>query len=237
MTPHISAPNGAFAKTVLLAGDPLRAKFVAENFLDNAELVTSVRNMYGYTGYYRGERISVMGSGMGMPSIGIYSHELFSQYDVDNILRIGSAGSYRDELRLMDVVLASEAVSDSTYALIYNGCTDKVILPNAELNAIIDSKAKELGIECKKCRVHSTDLFYTDENHESWQQLRDRLQCDCVEMEAFALFHNANVLGKRAATLLTISDTFCSEERLTPEQRQLSMSQMLRLALESGITF
>lgn len=237
MTPHISAPDGAFAKTVLLAGDPLRAKFVADTFLDDAKMVTSVRNMYGYTGTYRGVRISVMGSGMGMPSIGIYSHELFREYGVENILRIGSAGSYSKQLRLMDVVLATEAVSDSTYALIYNGCADKVMHPNAQLNAIIESTAAQMGIECKKGRVHSTDLFYTDEGHESWQQLSERLQADCVEMEAFALFHNANVLGKRAATLLTISDTFWSQQRLTPDERQEAMTQMLRLALESGIRF
>ena len=234
-TPHISAPDNAFAKTVLLAGDPLRAKHVAENFLTSAELVTSVRNMLGYTGYYKDHKISVMGSGMGMPSIGIYSYELFKFYNVDNIIRIGSAGSYTPDLQLMDVVLATNAYSDSTYALMQNGYAKHHTYPSPKLNVTITQCASQLGIVCKHASIHSSDVFYTDDNHETWQQIRQRTGTDCVEMEAFALFHNANVLNKQAAALLTISDTFWSDEELTAPQRQTALNSMIALALEAGI--
>lgn len=235
-TPHISAPEGAFAKTVLLAGDPLRAKYVADNYLTDAQLVNSVRNMFGYTGLYKGKRISVMGSGMGMASIGIYSYELYKFYDVENIIRIGSAGSYREELKLMDVVIATQSYSDSTYALMQNGSEDLILYPSPIVNRTITQKAQELGIELKPGRVHSSDVFYADEEMEPWQKLCERTQTDCVEMESFALFHNAITLNKQAATLLTISDTFYAEEKLTSDQRQTAFDTMLRLALEAGIS-
>ena len=142
-TPHISAAAGDFAKTVLMPGDPLRAKFIAETFLTDIKLVTSVRNMLGYTGLYKGKPVSVMASGMGMPSIGIYSYELFKFYDVENIIRIGSAGSYRQWLKVMDVTIADVAVSESSYARVQGGCADRSIKPSAELNAAIKAKAEE----------------------------------------------------------------------------------------------
>ena len=219
-TPHISALEGAFAKTVLMPGDPLRAKFIAETFLTNPQLVTAVRNVFGYTGTYKGCPISVMASGMGMPSIGIYSYELFKFYGVENIIRIGSAGSYRDWLNVMDVTLAKSAVSDSTFAKVQGGVTDKNIAPNAELNTAIQKKAEELGINLKMSIVHSSDVFYSDPSQGSWQDIAERTGSDCVEMESFALFHNANMLGKRAACLLTISDSFVSHVELTSEERQ-----------------
>lgn len=234
-TPHISAPEGAFAPTVLMPGDPLRAKFIAETFLDDPQLVTSVRNVLGYTGTYKGKPVSVMASGMGMPSIGIYSYELFKFYGVENIIRIGSAGSYRDWLNVMDVTLAESAVSDSTYAKVQGGVTDARILPNAELNAVIQQKAKELNIELKMSVVHSSDVFYSDPSQGSWQDIAERTGSDCVEMESFALFHNANMLGKRAACLLTISDSFVSHVELTSEERQNSFTEMMKLALETAI--
>lgn len=234
-TPHISAPDGAFAKTVLLAGDPLRAKFMADTFLTDAQMVTDVRNMYGFTGLYKGKRVSVMGSGMGMPSIGIYSYELYKFYDVENIIRIGSAGSYREELKLMDVVLATQSYSDSTYALMQNGSEDLILYPCPIINRAITQKAKELGIELKPARVHSSDVFYGDENKVPWQKFCERTQTDCVEMESFALFHNAIVLKKHAATLLTISDSFCSDEHITADQRQTALRNMITLALEATI--
>lgn len=234
-TPHISASEGAFAKTVLMPGDPLRAKFIAETFLTNPQLVTSVRNVLGYTGTYKGINVSVMASGMGMPSIGIYSYELFKFYGVENIIRIGSAGSYRDWLNVMDVTLAESAVSDSTFAKVQAGVTDKHIKPNAELNAAIQQKAKDLGIELKMSVVHSSDVFYSDPSQGTWQDIAERTGSDCVEMESFALFHNANILGKRAACLLTISDSFVSHVELTSEQRQNSFTEMMKLALETAI--
>ena len=234
-TPHISAAKGDFAKTVLMPGDPLRAKFIADTFLETPKLVTSVRNVLGYTGLYHGKPVSVMASGMGMPSMGIYSYELYSFYDVDNIIRIGSAGSYREWLRVMDVALASSAVSDSTYARIQGGCTDRVILPTPELNQVIEAKAKELAIECKPCVVHSSDVFYGDPSQGTWQDIAERTGSDCVEMESFALFHNAHMLNKRAACILTISDSFVDHTELSAEERQNSFTKMMTLALESAI--
>lgn len=235
-TPHISAPDGAFAKTVLMPGDPLRAKYIAESFLTDARLVTSVRNVLGYTGLYHGVPVSVMASGMGMPSIGIYSYELYHFYGVENIIRIGSAGSYRPWLKVMDVTLADSAYSDSTFAKLQGGETSHSIKPSAELNSAIEKKAEELGIECKKSIVHSSDVFYADASQGTWQDIAERTGSDCVEMESFALFHNARQLGKRAACLLTISDSFVDHTELTAEQRQNSFTEMMRLALETAIS-
>ena len=208
-TPHISAEKGDFAKTVLMPGDPLRAKFIADTFLKDVRQVTGVRGMLGFTGTYEGRPISVMGSGMGMPSIGIYSYELFKFYDVENIVRIGSAGSYTDKAKLFDVVLAAGAVSESNYA------------------------AKQ-GIPLIEGNIHSSDVFYrqpSDAKPTYWEKLRDERGCLCVEMESFALFANAQVLGKNAACLLTISDSFVSPEITTAEQRQKSFTDMMKVAL------
>lgn len=232
MTPHINAKDGAFAKTVLMPGDPLRAKFIAETFLEDAELVTNVRNVLGYTGTYKGKKVSVMASGMGIPSIGIYSWELYTGYGVENIIRIGSAGSYSEHLDVMDVVLADAAYSDSTYALMMNGCEDKVIKPSEKLNAMIVECAERLGIECKKTMVHSADVFYSQEG---WEDIAQRTGAECVEMESFGLFHNANVAGKNAACVLTISDSFVHNAKLTSEQRQNSFTTMMKLALEAAL--
>lgn len=231
-TPHISAPEGAFAKTVLMPGDPLRAKFIADNFLTDAQLVTSVRNVLGFTGLYKGKAVSVMASGMGIPSIGIYSNELFSQYGVENIIRIGSAGSYVERLDVMDVVLGYAAYSDSSYAQVLSGCSDHILRPSAKINAVILQKAQELGIDCKEALIHSSDVFY---GTESWQHIAERTKTDCVEMESFGLFHNANILGKNAACLLTISDSFVNHKELTSDERQNSFSTMMKLALEAAI--
>lgn len=231
-TPHISAPDGAFAKTVLMPGDPLRAKFIADNFLTDAECVTSVRNVLGYTGLYKGQRVSVMASGMGIPSIGIYSHELFSGYGVENIIRIGSAGSYVERLKVMDVVIAESAYSDSSYAKVLTGTDEKLLKPSPVINAMIEQKAKELGIDLKTGVVHSSDVFYSEE---TWQSIAARTGSDCVEMESFGLFCNANLLGKQAACLLTISDSFTDHVELTAEERQNNFRTMMTLALETAI--
>lgn len=231
-TPHISAPDGAFAKTVLMPGDPLRAKFIADNFLTDAECVTSVRNVLGYTGLYKGKRVSVMASGMGIPSIGIYSHELYTGYGVENIIRIGSAGSYVDRLKVMDVVMADSAYSDSSYAKVLTGTDEKKLTPSPVINAMIVQKAQELGIDLKTGVVHSSDVFYSEE---TWQSIAARTGSDCVEMESFGLFCNANRLGKQAACLLTISDSFIDHVELTAEERQNNFRTMMTLALETAI--
>ncbi len=234
-TPHNNAPAGAYAKTVLMPGDPLRAKFVADTFLSEVVQVNSVRNCFGYTGTYKGVRVSVQASGMGMPSIGIYSYELYTQYDVENIIRIGSAGSYTERLNVNDVVLADSAYSASSYALVHNGDGDKVNYPSAPLNAAILATARAIGVACKTCRVHSSDVFYTTPLQGTYQDLARRTETECVEMESFALFHNAAFLQRHAACLLTISDSFVSAQELSAEERQNSFRTMMTLALETAI--
>ena len=232
-TPHNRAEKGDFAKTVLMPGDPLRAKFIAETFLENPRVVTDVRGMLGYTGTYQGRPISVMGSGMGMPSIGIYSYELFNGYDVENIIRIGSAGAYTDHLAVYDVVLVDSAWSRSSFAKVQNGCQDDVMYPSKELNAKILETAENLQIPVKPARVHSSDVFYAEDNMDDFRELYRKHQCECVEMESFALFHIAKLLGKNAACLLTISDSFVTHEELSSLARQESFENMMKVALES----
>ena len=222
-TPHISAEKGDFAKTVLMPGDPLRAKFIADTFLKDVRQVTGVRGMLGFTG-----------SGMGMPSIGIYSYELFKFYDVENIVRIGSAGSYTDKARLFDTVLAAGAVSESNYARVQSGFEGDITLPSQSLNDKLRASAAKQGIPLIEGNIHSSDVFYrqpSDAKPTYWEKLRDERGCLCVEMESFALFANAQVLGKNAACLLTISDSFVSPEITTAEQRQKSFTDMMKVAL------
>ena len=233
-TPHIAAEMGDFAKTVLMPGDPLRAQFIAETFLQDVRQVTSVRGMLGFTGTYEGRPISVMGSGMGMPSIGIYSYELYKFYGVENIVRIGSAGSYTDKAKLFDVVLAAGAVSESSYARTQSGFEGHITFPSRELNEKLRASAQKLGIPLIEGNIHSSDVFYrqpSDAKPTYWEKLRDEQGCVCVEMESFALFANAQVLGKHAACLLTISDSFVSPEITTAEQRQKSFTDMMKVAL------
>lgn len=231
-TAHNSAEKGMIAKTVLMPGDPLRAKFIAETFLENPVQFNDVRGMFGYTGTYKGKEISVMGSGMGMPSIGIYSYELFTQYDVESIIRIGSAGSYVPELKLYDVVFCDSAYSESSFAKMMSGYEKDVTYPSEVLKEKLQASADKLGIELHHTMVHSSDVFYNHLGSEYLDELREK-GCGCVEMESFALFHNANVLGKHAACLLTISDSFVSHEATTPEQRQTSFTKMMEVALNA----
>ncbi len=232
-TPHNQAKLGEIARKVLMPGDPLRAKFIAENFLENAKLVNQVRNMFAYTGTYKGRPVTVMASGMGMPSIGIYSYELFTQYGVEQIIRIGSAGSYVPELKVRDVVLAESVWSRSSFARVQNGYDKDVILPSAELNEQIKKAAQKLQIPLVLTKVHSSDVFYCESNTEDYKTIHAKSGCTCVEMESFALFHNANVLGKKAACLLTISDSLCTKEETTAEERQNSFTDMMKVALEA----
>ena len=233
-TPPNRAENGDFAQTVLMPGDPLRAQFIAETFLESPRLVTDVRGMLGYTGTYQGRPVSVMGSGMGMPSIGIYSYELYTQYGVESIIRIGSAGSYTEKARLFDVVLATGAYSESSYAATQSGDSSDIQRPSEALNAALRRSAGAQGIPLIEGIIHSSDVFYrqpSDQKPTYWERLRDEKGCLAVEMESFALFHNAKVLGKHAACLLTISDSFVSPEATTAEQRQTSFTAMMKVAL------
>ena len=231
MTPHNEAKKEDIAKTVLMPGDPLRAKYIAETYLDDYKLVNTVRNCYAYTGYYKGKRVTIMASGMGMPSIGIYSYELFKFYDVDTIIRVGSSGAYTEKLNLYDVVLVDNAYSDSAYARCQNGEERNMLHGSDEVNNRIKETAIKLNIPINYVNTHSSDIFYKE--NDNFQELYEKYGCACVEMESFALFHNANVLGKKAACLLTISDNLVTHAETTSEERQSSFNQMIELALES----
>ena len=234
-TPHNEAQKGQFAKCVLMPGDPLRAKYVAEHFLEDAKLVNQVRSMFGYTGTYHGKPVSVMASGMGMPSIGIYSYELYKFYDVESIIRIGSAGSYDKNLKIYDLILADSAYSRSSYALCQSGDTEDVQYPDTGLNYTILDAGRRLNIPMTLGRIYSSDAFYCEEGQPGYEFYRKEKNCLCVEMESFALFHNAKVLGKKAACLLTISDSVVTHEETTAEERQNAFTSMMQVALEAAV--
>lgn len=233
MTPHIEAKEGEIAKIVLMPGDPMRAKFIAETYLNDIKLVNQVRGMYAYTGFYKGKEITVMASGMGMPSMGIYSYELYQFYHVDTIIRIGSAGAYVEGLNLFDVVLVADSYSESSYAKTQNGCSENILSSSKSLNEVIQSTAQDIGQKLHVGTVHSSDVFYRENN--PYALLVQQYGCLAVEMESFALFHNANILGKNATCLLTISDSFISHQETTSEQRERSFTEMVLLALESAL--
>jgi len=233
-TPHNSAEKGRIAKTVLMPGDPLRARFIAETYLENAVEFNHVRGMLGFSGSCRGKPVSVMGSGMGMPSIGIYSYELFTGYDVDAIVRIGSAGGYSGDLKLFDVVMAVEAYSESTFARCQSGFTGSRIAADESLCARLRESAARLGFPLIEGAIHSSDVFYHEETAEGgpyWQKVMGEQGCIAVEMESFALFHNAKVKGKKAACLLTISDMMTGGQATSAEERERGFTRMMEIAL------
>lgn len=234
-TPHNKAEKGQIAKVVLMPGDPLRAKFIAENYLENPVQFNDVRNMFGYTGTYKGKEVSVMGSGMGMPSIGIYSYELYTQYDVETIIRIGSAGAYTDEVDVYDVFVVDGAWSESSYAYVQSGFEGDTTYPSEEITNTMLEVAEELNIPVVKGVTHSSDVFYREDKTPYYKRLREEHGCVTVEMESFALFHNANVLGKKAACILTVSDSLITHVVTTPEERQNSFTKMMEIALETAI--
>ena len=229
-TAHNSAKAGDFAKTVLMPGDPLRAKYIAETYLENPRQVNAVRNMFGYTGTYKGKEISVMGVGMGMPSIGIYSYELFNFYDVDQVIRIGSAGAFQDNIKLMDVVIGMGACTDSNYAYQYG--LPGTFAPIADyelLNRAVET-AKRQGTNVVVGNVLSSDVFYNAMSNvnDLWRDMGVL----AVEMEAAALYMNAAKAGKKALCMLTISDHLYTGESLSAEDRQLGFGKMMEIALE-----
>lgn len=230
-TPHNSAVKGDIASIVLMPGDPLRAKMIADTYLENVIQFNTVRNMYGFTGTYKGKRISVMGSGMGMPSIGIYSYELYRQYGVETIVRIGSCGAYQAKAKVYDVILATEAYSESSYARTAFNYEEDVQKPSSELNDELIEIAKKLDIPMHLGRIHSSDVFYASPEAVSWQEKTSKHDLIAVEMESFALFANARYLGKKAACLLTVSDSLVTHEETTAEERQNAFTNMMEIAL------
>lgn len=236
-TPHIEANlTGEIADVLLMPGDPLRAKFIAENFLEDVVQFNAIRNMFGYTGTYKGRKISVMGSGMGMPSIGIYSYELFKFYGVETIVRVGSAGSYDKDVNLYDVVLASDAFSESSYAVTMGLESGDHLEATKALNDHILATAKKMSQPVIHSTIHSSDVFYRI-NSDEYIEINKKHGAVCVEMESFALFANAKALGKNAACILTISDSLVTKEATSAEERQNSFTKMMELALESVLTY
>ena len=232
-TPHISAQKGEFAKTVLMPGDPLRAKFIAETFLEKARLVNNVRGIGGYTGFYQGKEVSVMASGMGMPSMGIYCYELFHFYEVDHIIRIGTAGAIRADLNLRDVVAGMGACTNSSFAKQYQLPGDYAPIASYRMLQTAVDTAKQQGIDLIVGNLYSSDTFY-DEREDSllrWQ----KMGVLAVEMEAAALYMNAALSGKEALAICTISDCPLTGESSTSEERQSSFTQMMEIALQTAV--
>jgi purine-nucleoside phosphorylase len=229
-TPHNSAVLGQIAETVLLPGDPLRAKFIAENFLEDVEQFNTVRNMYGFTGSYKGKKVSVMGSVMGCASIGIYSYELIHMYGVKNLIRVGSCGAYAPDLNLYDIVLAIGASTDSNYAYQYELPGIYSATASWELLSKAKKVADDNNIKAVVGNIVTTDIFYHD-NSENWRKWA-KMGCLAVEMETYALYCNANRAGVNALTILTVSDSLEHKTETTPEQREKSFTDMIKIALE-----
>ena len=231
-TPHIAAKAGDFAETVLMPGDPLRAKFIAETFLENPVLVNNVRGVQGYTGDYRGKRVSVMASGMGIPSIGIYSYELFNFYDVKNIIRVGTAGVIRPDLKVRDIVIGQGACTNSNFAAQFDLPGTFAPICSYTLLQKAVSAAKSMGVEPVVGNLYSSDMFYDDSQGLSkWQ----KMGVLAVEMEAAALYMEAARAGKNALCICTVSDHMVTGESCTSEERQTSFTTMMEIALETAI--
>lgn len=233
-TPHINAEAGAFAETVLMPGDPLRAQYIAENFLEDAVQVTDVRNMYGYTGTYKGKKLSVMGHGMGIPSCSIYVHELIKDYGVKNIIRIGSCGAVKDDVKLMDVIIGMGASTDSKVNRIRFKDHDFAAIADYHLLETAVNKAREQNVPVRVGNVFSADLFYSPEG--DLFGLMDKLGILAVDMEAAGIYGVAAELGARALTILTVSDHIIRGEKLSAEDRQKSFNEMMTVSLETAIS-
>lgn len=232
MSIHLSAAPGSIARTVLMPGDPLRARYMAETYLQDTELVSQTRNAFYYTGTYKGVRLTVGASGMGCPSIGIYSYELYTEYSVDHIIRIGTCGAYTEDLQLFDLINVEKACSESTFARYAWGFEEPVMEHQGLCYDMINEAAREKGQRLHCSPIHSSDIFY----RKTWDTpaIAKEYGCLAVEMEAFALFANARHLGKSAATLLTVSDVIPTHQKISADQRETALRPMLELALEAA---
>ena len=236
-TPHNEANVGDYAKTVIMPGDPLRAKYIAENFLDDYSLVNSVRGMYAYTGTYKGKRITVMASGMGMPSMGIYSYELYKFYDVQTIIRIGSCGAYSKDLNLFDIVLSENCFTEGNYALTMNNEDCHMVSSNSDINNIIKETAKENNVNLYVGNTVCTDCFdiYMTDVNQFLDRIPENFSPISAEMEAFALFYTAKLLNKKASCIMSVVDSKYIDKVATPEERQTGLNNMIKLALDSSL--
>ena len=230
MSPHIVAKKEDIAKTVIMPGDPLRCKMIAEKYLENYKLVNKIRNQLAYTGTYKGKKVTVFSSGMGNPSMGIYSYELYNFYDVEEIIRVGSCGAYTEDLDLYEVILVDNSYSLSNYLSELTNENTRLLSSTKELNRKIFETSKKLNLKLNIGNVFCTDVFY---NNADIPYLRENFNCIATEMETFALFSNAKKLNKKAAALLTVSDNLITKEETTAAERQNSFNQMIELALES----
>jgi len=230
MTVHIQAKKGEIAETILLPGDPLRAKFIAENFLEDVYCYNTIRGMYGFTGMYKGKRVSVQGTGMGMPSMGIYSYELITEYGVKNLIRVGSCGSYQKDIHVRDIILAMGASTNSRYAHQYD--LPGTYAPTASFELLLKAKQKadEMNLPVKIGNVLSSDVFY-DDDKEAWKKWA-RMGILAVEMEAAALYMNAARFNANALAILTVSDSLVTKEETTAEEREKTFTDMIKIALE-----
>ena len=235
MSLHIAAKPGQIAPIVLMPGDPLRAKHIAENNFDDLELVSSTRNIYFFTGNYKGTRITIGASGMGCPSIGIYSYELYNEYGVDSIMRIGTCGAYLTTINLFDLINADKAFSESTYAKYAFGYEEEGFDHQGKMYDVINNEAKKMNLPLMSANIHSGDPFYRVAP--GIAKIAADNNCLAAEMEAFALFANAKYFKKTAACLLTVSDIIPARKMITAEEREKSLDQMTKLALESAVAF
>lgn len=233
-TPHIEAKKEEIAKTVIMPGDPLRAKYIAETYLENYKLVNSVRNMFAYTGTYHGVEVTIFASGMGIPSMGIYSYELFQFYDVENIIRIGTCGANQKDIKLLDIILADSSYSLSTFAKLFDGCEDKILDASTELNEKLEEAAIRNHIPIKKGMIITSDVFdpYVDISKYMENYSKDLVTL-ASEMEAFGLFFMAKKLNKKASCLLTVVDSPYDKKEISSQDRQNSLDDMIKIALES----
>ena len=234
-TPHINAEADAFGKTVLMPGDPLRSKFIAENYLENAKLVNNVRGIQGYTGTYKGTKVSVMASGMGMPTMGIYSYELYKFFDVENIIRIGSTGALQEQVKVRDIIFGMGACTNSNYASQYDLAGTFAPIASYSLMKEAIAQAEKIDATYHVGNVVSSDSFYTD-NGETANAGWKKMGVLCVEMEAAALYMNAARAGKNALAILTVSDHMITGEATTAEERQTSFTQMMEIALNTAVS-
>jgi purine-nucleoside phosphorylase len=235
MSLHISANQGEIASVVLMPGDPLRAKYMAEKYLEEIKPVNTTRNMLMFTGRYKGTKISIGASGMGCPSIGIYSFELYKEYNVECIIRVGTCGAYQPEIRVFDLVNATTAYSESTYARFAFGFEEDHIEAQGRTAQTIRKTADQMQVKVMDAPIHSADAFYR--TVEGLPAIVEKYKLPVVEMESFALFANARVLKKSAGCLLTVSDNIITKQVISAEEREKSLDQMAVLALESGVSF
>ncbi|WP_407403144.1 purine-nucleoside phosphorylase [Chryseobacterium sp.] len=233
MSVHISAKKGEIAKVVLQPGDPLRAQYIAENFLENAKLVSKTRGIFYYTGTYKGKEITVGASGMGCPSIGIYSYELYTEYKVETIIRIGTCGAYSTDLQLFDILNVENAASESTYAINAWEIEGDLLSHQGNIFETINATANEINVKTKITNIHTSDIFYR--KNPNVPAVATKYNCSAVEMEAFALFANAKHLGKNAATILTVSDIIPTQEFISADERETALKPMIELALEAAL--